>query len=109
MTAYGLRIEADGRTLAYSGDTGTCDALVETARDADMFLCEASFIEAKENPPDLHLTGAEAGRMAADAGVKRLVLTHVPPWYDPQIALAESKLTYDGDVELAEPGRTYQV
>ncbi|MGO4258463.1 MBL fold metallo-hydrolase [Marmoricola sp. RAF53] len=109
VTAYGLRIEADGRALAYSGDTGTCDALVETARDADLFLCEASFIEGSDNPPDLHLTGAEAGRMASAAAARRLVLTHVPPWYDPQVALAESKLTYDGDVELAEPGKTYLI
>ncbi len=109
VPAYGLRIEADGRTLAYSGDTGTCDALVETARDADLFLCEASFIEGSDNPPDLHLTGAEAGRMATLAAAKRLVLTHVPPWYDAQVALAESKLTYDGTVELAEPGKTYEI
>ena len=110
VPAYGLRIEAEGRVLAYSGDTGTCDALVETARDADFFLCEASFVEGKDNPPDLHLTGAEAARMANDAGARRLVLTHVPPWYDPQIALAEAKETWTGGVpELAEPGRTYEI
>ncbi len=109
VTAYGLRIEADGRVLAYSGDTGTCASLVETARDADFFLCEASFIEEHDNPPDLHLTGAEAGRMATEAGARRLVLTHVPPWYDPAIALAEAKETYAGELELAEPGRTYEI
>jgi ribonuclease BN (tRNA processing enzyme) len=109
VTAYGLRILADGRTLAYSGDTGTCDALVETARDADLFLCEASFVEGGDNPPDLHLTGAEAGVMATEAGARRLVLTHVPPWHDPQVMLAEAHLTYDGPLELAVPGETYDI
>ena len=109
VTAYGLRIEADGRVLAYSGDTGTCDSLVATARDADLFLCEASFLEGHSNPPDLHLTGAEAGRMATDARARRLVLTHVPPWHDPQVMLHEAATTYDGPLELAEPGKTYDV
>jgi ribonuclease BN (tRNA processing enzyme) len=109
VVAYGLRIEADGRTLAYSGDTGTCSALVETARAADLFLCEASFLEGHANPPDLHLTGAEAGRMASDAGARRLVLTHVPPWHDREVMLREAAETYDGPLELAVPGKTYEV
>lgn len=109
VPAYGLRIRADGRTLAYSGDTGTCDALVETARDADLFLCEASFIEGHDNPPDLHLTGAEAGVMATQADARRLVLTHVPPWHDAAVMLAEATLTYDGPLELAVPGETYEI
>jgi len=109
VTAYGLRIEADGRVLAYSGDTGTCDALVETARDSDFFLCEASFLDGHANPPDLHLTGSEAGTMATQARARRLVITHVPPWHDPQVMLAESQQTYDGPTELAEPGKTYEL
>lgn len=109
VPAYGLRIRADGRTLAYSGDTGTCDALVETARDADLFLCEASFIEGHDNPPDLHLTGAEAGVMATQADAKRLVLTHVPPWHEAAVMLAEATLTYDGPLELAVPGEVYEI
>jgi ribonuclease BN (tRNA processing enzyme) len=109
VTAYGLRIVADGRVLAYSGDTGTCPALVETARDADFFLCEASFVESRANPPDLHLTGAEAGRMATEADARRLVLTHVPPWHDAQVMLGEARETYDGPLELAEPGKTYEI
>jgi ribonuclease BN (tRNA processing enzyme) len=109
VTAYGLRIEADGRTLAYSGDTGVCDSLVETARDADLFLCEASFVEGGDNPPDLHLTGAEAGRTAVDAAARRLLLTHIPPWHDPQHLLAEAVGEYDGPTELATPGTSYDV
>ena len=101
VTAYALRVEAGGRTLAYSGDSGLCPGLDDTARDADLFLCEASFLEGAPNPPDLHLTGAEAGRTAAGAGAQRLLLTHIPPWHDPQVVLGEAVGEYDGKVELA--------
>jgi ribonuclease BN (tRNA processing enzyme) len=107
VPAYALRVEAGGRVLAYSGDTGTCPELVDAARDADLLLCEAAFVEGGDNPADLHLTGAEAGRAAGKAGAARLVLTHIPPWHDPAIALGEAGRTYDGPVELAVSGATY--
>ena len=109
VTAYALRVEAGGRTLAYSGDSGVCPGLDDTARDADLFLCEASFLEGAPNPPDLHLTGAEAGRTAARAGAQRLLLTHIPPWHDPQVVLGEAASEYDGKVELATAGTSYDV
>ena len=109
VTAYALRIESGGRVLAYSGDTGMCAELVETARDADLFLCEASFVEGRDNPPDLHLTGAEAGRAATASGARKLVLTHIPPWHDRGAALAEAAGTYDGPTDLAMPGKVYDV
>ena len=74
--------EAGRRTLAYSGDTGPTPSLLEIAADADLFLCEASFRHGDDNPPGLHLTGAECGDTAAKCKVKRLVMTHVPPWHD---------------------------
>ena len=109
VTAYALRVVADGRSLVYSGDTAVCDPLVEIARDADLLLAEASFRDADENPPDIHLTGGEAGRTAAQAGVRNLLLTHVPPWHDPQVALAEATTTYDGPVALASTGLVVEV
>lgn len=109
VDAYALRVRADDRTLVYSGDTAACPALTEHAMAADLFLCEASFLETAANPPDIHLTGAEAGHVGTDAGVHRLLLTHIPPWHDPQKVLAEARSSYAGDVALAAPGTTYQV
>jgi ribonuclease BN (tRNA processing enzyme) len=108
VTAYALRVTADGRTLAYSGDSGVCTGLVEAAQGVDLFLCEASFLESEENPPDLHLTGAQAAAVATKAGARRLLLTHIPPWHDAQVVLAEAA-SYDGPPELAVCGRTYEV
>jgi ribonuclease BN (tRNA processing enzyme) len=110
VTAYSLRINCQGRVLVYSGDTGVCDGAVLAARGADLFLCEASFLEGEDNPPDLHLTGAEAARIAARAGARRLVITHVPPWHDKQAVLTDARtVPYDGPVELATSGAVYEV
>ncbi|GAA1362489.1 MBL fold metallo-hydrolase [Arthrobacter rhombi] len=117
--AYALRVEAtetlqDGsvRTsvLAYSGDTDTCEGLVEAARDADMFLCEAAFEEGRDDAIDgVHLTGKRAGEMATAAEAKRLLLTHIPVWTDINTVVDEAKTTYDGGLAIAVSGVTYGV
>lgn len=108
-SAWGVRLEAGGRTLTYSGDTDACDALVGLARDADLFLCEASYRDDEINPPGVHLTGAEAGAGATHAGAGRLLITHVPPWYAAADARAEAARTFHGPVELALPGAVHEV
>jgi len=109
VPAFGLRVSAGGRTLAYTGDTGPCDALDALATGADLLLAEASFRTGEDNPDDLHLTGREAGEAAARTGVPRLVLTHVPPWYAVADALDEAAEVYDGHLTAAAPGTTYDV
>lgn len=104
IEAYGIRVEHGGRVVTYSGDTGPCDALLRLAAGADLFVCEASFYDGPPHPGGLHMTGREAGDTAVRAGTRRLVLTHVPPWNDPQRILAEGASAYDGPIELARPG-----
>lgn len=110
VEAYGFRVEHGGAAIAYSGDTGACDALVELARDADLLLAEASFLDRPNLPTDLHLTGRQAGEHAARAGARRLVLTHLVPWNDSASTLAEAKASgYRGDIELACQGAVYEL
>ncbi|MFG3259112.1 MBL fold metallo-hydrolase [Streptomyces sp. NPDC048172] len=111
VEAYAFRVEhvESGKTLTYSGDTGPCAALEEAARGTDLFLCEASFTHGKESIPGLHLNGREAGEAAQRAGAGRLVLTHVPPWTDPQINLRDAKTVFDGPVDMARPGAVYEL
>ena len=59
-----MRIEIGDKVLVYSGDSGPSEQLDALAAGADLYLCEASFVESKVNPPHLHLTGAEAGASA---------------------------------------------
>jgi ribonuclease BN (tRNA processing enzyme) len=109
VTCFAMRVEHDGRSLVYSGDTGPSAALVTLAQGADLLLCEASFVEGEPNKADLHLTGREAGDHAQLAGVGRLLLTHIPPWRDRDRALAEATPAFQGSVELAQPGATYDI
>jgi len=109
VEAYGLRVTADGVTVAYTGDTAPCEALNRLAEGADLLLAEASFRASHENPPGIHLTGEEAGQLAASAGVGRLVVTHVPPWFDKQEMLREAQSVWDGPAELARAGAVYEV
>lgn len=107
VTAYGLRIEYDGRVIAYSGDTDACPELIELAQDADLLLAEASYEEVRDVARGIHLTGRRAGEAARDAGVRRLVLTHVPVWTDVDVVVAEARQVYRGAVEAAVPGACY--
>jgi ribonuclease BN (tRNA processing enzyme) len=109
VPAYGLRVSVDGITVAYSGDTGPCPALARVADGADLLLAEASFRQGDDNPADLHLTGADCGEVARSASVKSLVITHVPPWHDGQVALREAAELYDGPLELARAGAVYDL
>lgn len=109
VEAYALRIKHGGRTLVYSGDTGPTQRLVDIARGADVFLCEASFVESIDNPPGLHLTGAQAGTAAVEAGVGILLLTHIPAWSDRAEVERDAKSTFDGRMELVTAGSVYQV
>jgi ribonuclease BN (tRNA processing enzyme) len=109
IECHGLRVEAGGRSLAYSGDTGESDALVELARDVDVFLCEASWLHADDNPPDIHLSGRQAGEHARRAGAGRLLLTHVVPWVSAGTICGEARDAFGGRTELARCGVSYDV
>ena len=111
---YALRVEcrdANGYTLlCYSGDTDLCDGLVHAAAGADLFLCEAAYQEGRDDAlRGIHLTGLRAGQAARDAGVRNLLLTHLPVWNAPDIAVAEAQQAFSGPVGVAEVGATYRV
>jgi ribonuclease BN (tRNA processing enzyme) len=104
VETFGFRIEHDGWRLAYSADTGESGALVRLAEGADLLLCEASFLDGEDNPPDLHLTARQAAEHATRAGVGRLVLTHLVPWNDRNQTRSEAARAYQGPLMLATSG-----
>jgi ribonuclease BN (tRNA processing enzyme) len=97
-----VRVTAGGRTLCYSGDTGPNPELAKAARGADLFLCEASWLEKDEGiMAPIHLRATEAGAAARDAGVERLMLTHIWPRNPLDQVREETSRTFDGTIELA--------
>ncbi|TWD82400.1 ribonuclease BN (tRNA processing enzyme) [Kribbella amoyensis] len=110
VPAYAIRVEHGSKSLVYTGDTGPTDALVELARGADLLLSEAALQDDDQrNPPDLHLTPADAGAQAKRAGVKHLVITHVPPWFDRDTQTDHARRTFPGQVSTATPGAVFEV
>jgi ribonuclease BN (tRNA processing enzyme) len=95
--------------LTYSADTGVSDELVKLARETDLFLCEASYLDGDDNPPDIHLTGKEAGEHALRADVRQLLLTHLVPWGDADRTLAEATAAFGRDITLASSGAVFDV
>jgi ribonuclease BN (tRNA processing enzyme) len=108
--SYGMRFtDPSGAVLVYSGDTGICDAVIDLARDADVFLCEASWTHGPDRPPHVHLSGTEAGQIAAKANVSELLLTHIPPWTSREDIISEAKAEFDGPVRAVVSGETFDV
>lgn len=112
VEAYALSVvEAGpgGGRLVYSGDTGPSDALTDLARDADLLLVESAFLDDPGNPPGVHLCGRQAAEIGQAAGVGLIVLTHIPPWHDPDQVLAEATPHFAGPVVLARPGARWDI
>jgi ribonuclease BN (tRNA processing enzyme) len=110
IETYGVRIEHAGRVLAYSSDTAPCEALLRLAEDADLFLCEASYLDGVDNPPGIHLTGGEAGEAATKAGARRLLLTHlVAAWGGEASTVEAATAAFAGPVDVIRPGARYDL
>jgi len=100
-----------GRSFAYCLDTRPCPEVVELARGVDLMVHEATFAQDLQTEAHQwgHSTAADAARMAREAGVKRLVLTHISQRYlDPQLLLNEAKGLFH-EVELAEDLQVFPV
>jgi len=100
-----FRLESQGAALVYSGDTDLSDSLVELAKGADLLVLEAA------NPFKVpgHLTPQEAGRLAARAGVQRLLLTHFYPPCDEVDVVALAAQEFSGEIIKAEDGLRVKV
>jgi ribonuclease BN (tRNA processing enzyme) len=98
---------ARGASAVFTGDTGWCDALVDLAADADLLIAECSGDAA--HPAPGHLTAPEAGRLAREAGVKQLVLSHLYPLPDDRIRIREAAEAYGGPVLLGSDGARFVV
>ena len=127
VEAYGYRIEGPsevlgedglpGRvTMAFTGDTDLTESIAEMADGVDLLLAEAAFVEGRDTVRGMHLTGRRAGELAAGCSgevprrpVGHLVLTHIQPWTDPGVPLRDAAHVFDGLLEAATAGATWEI
>lgn len=110
-----VRVSQGGKTFAFSADSLPCDALIDCAREADLFLCDALY--AASDAPALvdrarmlmHPTAREAAEMATRAGVRSLILTHLSGRSSAESILLEARAHFSGPVVVAEDGGRYAV
>jgi ribonuclease BN (tRNA processing enzyme) len=97
VESYGFRVANETTVLAYSGDSGPREALADLARDADLFVCEAT-LSHDEPEPRGHLSLDEAITAFRASGARRLLVTHRP-----------NERPLEQDVELAYDGLELEV
>ncbi|MCF2707142.1 MBL fold metallo-hydrolase [Arcanobacterium haemolyticum] len=115
VTSVGVRVSGpsdinlhEDVTFAYTGDTDLCDSEIEMARGVDLLLSEAALEDGRDEFRGVHMTGSRAGELAAKAGAKNLLLTHLQPWTDPENVRRYAEAIFDGPVHCVKPGETYR-
>jgi ribonuclease Z len=102
-----------GRTVVVTGDTRPCRGTVDAARGADLLVHDSTFGDAEQARAEetMHSTAREAARVARDAGVARLVLTHLSTRYDRQFAplVEQARAEYGGALDVAHDGMVIEV
>jgi ribonuclease BN (tRNA processing enzyme) len=101
--AFALNVSCGGCTVAYSGDTKWTDALLDAARGADVFLCEASSFE---KPIPYHLTYKIIAAHREALRPTRLVLTHLGPDMLARRKKVSPACAYDGQVIVIRQPRS---
>ncbi|MBD7995075.1 MBL fold metallo-hydrolase [Arthrobacter sp. Sa2CUA1] len=109
MPAFALRVDADGGSLVYSGDTAPCPALTQLAGGCDALLCEADSAGEPVDGEKVHHTPEDAAATALASRAGRLLLTHVGPFLSPAEAVQRAADRYSGAVDYAGPGSSFTV
>lgn len=118
--SFALRFDTQDRSVVFSGDTTYCPAVAELAKGADVLVHEVIYVPAvdamvkrvpnaatlKEHLLACHTTSVDVGRIAAAAGVKKLVLSHIVPGDDPSITdemlLSDVRQNFKGDAVVGK-------
>lgn len=108
LVALGYRFDADAASIAYTGDTGPTHHVEDLARGADVLLSEATWQDGQDLLP-FHLSARQAAHHATEAGVGKLLLTHIWPSSDKEVSRAQAAEEFDGPIDLAAEGMRLEV
>ncbi len=98
LHCVGYRIEYGGRAVAYSGDSQYCDNLVRLCDRTDVAVLDCSYPANRPGPAHMH--AGDCGKVAAEAGIGRLVLSHFYPVAEQEDVCAQAAEAFDGNITL---------
>jgi len=105
---HAIEVDANPGRIVFGADGRYSEELVRAAAGADLLIAEATLPE-PDPTQEVHMSAAEAGRLASAAGAGRLVLTHISDELDLDFALEQARAEFAGATELAAEGSTYEV
>ena len=100
VKSVGYRVEFQGKSIVYSGDTDYCENLVTLSRECDLLVSECSFPDELKSAG--HLTPSLAGRAARESGAKKLILIHLYPICEEFDILEQARKEYQGEIIVGE-------
>jgi ribonuclease BN (tRNA processing enzyme) len=104
VPCYAMRIEAGGKSLVYTADTSFKEEFIPFASGADLLLSECNFYGNQDGKGAGHMNSYDNGQLAAEAGVKQLVLTHLPHYGEIDQLVSEASTIFNGPITLAREG-----
>ncbi|WP_371069631.1 MBL fold metallo-hydrolase [Sediminibacillus sp. JSM 1682029] len=108
VPCFAIRISNGKQEIVYTADSSFDQKLVRFSSDADLLISECSFYHGQDAAKAGHMTSAQCGRLAASANVKQLLLTHLPHFGDRQDLVTEARQQFEGSIQLAYEGWTWQ-
>ena len=108
VPSFSMRIECCGSSLGYTGDTNWHDNLPGFFKDVDILLAEASLFNQFKGRIPGHMASSEAAELAEQASAKRLILTHFPHFGEPAGLKQEAEEIFNGPVDLALEGSSWE-
>jgi ribonuclease BN (tRNA processing enzyme) len=104
VECFAMRFEVEGKVLVYTADTSFKEELIEFSTEADVLLCECNFYQGQNGQGAGHMTSIDAGILAQQANVKKLILTHLPHYGEQTKLVEEASTKYEGPISLASEG-----
>ncbi|ANU09045.1 metallo-beta-lactamase family protein [Planococcus antarcticus DSM 14505] len=104
-----IKFTANDQNVVFTADTSWKEELIDFSQEADLLVAESNLYEKYIGIIQGHLSGSQAGNLAERAGVKQLLLTHLPQYGELDEILHAAKSSYSGKVEFAVIGKSYEI
>ncbi|WLD95337.1 MBL fold metallo-hydrolase [Alkalihalobacillus sp. AL-G] len=108
VPCYAMLIEGKESKVVYTADSAYQDSFVSFCHGSDLLLCECNLYKGMDGTSIGHMTSEDAGRLASEANVGKLILTHLPHFGEVEQLVVQAKEHYNGDVELASSGLVWE-